>query len=222
MDLFGLGSMFGAIGDATIGGLNYAEQKKQNQIDNEYREKAFQYQKDLQQQIFQREDNAVQRRVADLEKAGFNKLMATGQAANAGSAVGAYSGAGGQAAQLNAGIQQSIDSIYNALSTQQNISQSKTQQQLTEAQILGTQAGTKKVIKETQKLTNDTLKTDAERNKIISEMMKADAERLKTEQERQINMYNYQKSRGQGLRTTDGIPNNLTQTMWIGGSHLGN
>lgn len=221
MDLFGIGSMLGAIGDTAIGGLNYVEQKKQNEIDNAYREKAFEYQKQLQQQIFEREDNATQRKAADLEKAGFNKLMATGQQANAGQAVGAYSGAGGQAAQLQTGIQQSIDSIYNALTTQQNISQSKTQQQLTESQILGTQAGTRKINKEIQKLTNDTLKTDAERNKIISEMMKTDAERLKIEQEKQINMYNYQKSRGQGLRTTDGIPNNLTQAAWIAGSNAG-
>lgn len=35
-----------------------------------------QYNRDLQQQIFDREDNAVQRRVADLEKAGFSKWNA--------------------------------------------------------------------------------------------------------------------------------------------------
>ena len=226
MDLFGLGSMFGAIGDATIGGLNYAEQKKQNEIDNEFRERTYQEQFDFAKKQYEeqklREDTSVQRRAKDLEQAGFNKLMASGQGANAGSTVGTVSGgAGGQAPQLQLGIQQSIDTIFNALSNQQNISQSKTQQQLTEAQILGQQATTRKVNKEIQKLTNDTLKTDAERNKIISEMLKTDAERLKTEQQRQIDMYNYQKSRGQGLRTTDGIPSNITQSMWVGGSRLG-
>ena len=162
----------------------------------------------------------VQRRAQDLEQAGFNKLMAAGQGANAGSTVGTVS-AEGQAPQLQSGIQQSIDTIYNALTTQQNISQSKTQQQLTEAQILGSQASTKKINREIEKLNNDTLKTDAERNKIISEMMKTDAERLRTEQQRQIDLYNYQKSRRQGLRTTDGIPSNITQSMWVGGSALG-
>lgn len=135
MDLFGLGSMFGAIGDAVIGGLNYGEQKNQNKIDNAYREKAFEYQKQLQQQIFEREDNAVQRRVKDLEKAGFNKLMASGQSANAGQSVGAYSGAGGQAPQMQLGIQQSIDSIYNALKGSQEIATSKAQRALINAQI---------------------------------------------------------------------------------------
>ncbi|QCS36284.1 minor capsid protein [Capybara microvirus Cap1_SP_216] len=47
----------------------------------------FEYQKALQQQIFEREDNAVQRRVADLEKAGLSKVLASGSAAGSGSVV---------------------------------------------------------------------------------------------------------------------------------------
>lgn len=46
-----------------------------------------QYQKDLQKQIFAREDNAIQRRVADAEKAGFNKFSVIGEGSNAGPAV---------------------------------------------------------------------------------------------------------------------------------------
>lgn len=220
MDLFGLGSMFGALADGIVGGLNYEEQKKYNKWAQDFSERNFQFQQQQYEEQKQREDTAVQRRAKDLEQAGFNKLMAAGQGANAGSTVGTVS-PGGQAPQLQLGIQQSIDTIYNALTTQQNIAQSKTQQQLTESQILGQQATTKKINKEIEKIYNDTLKTDAERNKIISDMMKTDAERLRTEQQRQIDMYNYQKSRGQGLRTTDGIPNNITQSMWIAGSKAG-
>ena len=58
------------------GFLNY-----RNQQEN------YQYQKDLQQMIFEREDNAVQRRAADLEKAGLSKTLAAGSAAGAGSVV---------------------------------------------------------------------------------------------------------------------------------------
>lgn len=47
----------------------------------------LQYQKDLQKQIFAREDNAVQRRVDDLVAAGLSPTLAAGSAANAGQAI---------------------------------------------------------------------------------------------------------------------------------------
>lgn len=47
----------------------------------------FDYQKALQQQMFEREDTAVQRRMSDLQAAGLNPNLAAGSAAGAGSVV---------------------------------------------------------------------------------------------------------------------------------------
>lgn len=68
--------IIGALGGVTEAGLNYSAQ-----IQN------LDYQKNLQKQIFAREDNAVQRRASDLQKAGLSKTLAAGDAAGAGTAV---------------------------------------------------------------------------------------------------------------------------------------
>lgn len=52
-----------------------------------FQQQNLQYQKDLQQQIFAREDSAIQRRVRDLESAGVSRNLAAGSAAPSGAAI---------------------------------------------------------------------------------------------------------------------------------------
>ena len=66
----------GFISNTVTNGLNFKLQK-----DN------LAYQKDLQKIMFAREDNAVQRRVADLRKAGLSPTLAAGSAASSGPVI---------------------------------------------------------------------------------------------------------------------------------------
>lgn len=184
MDLFGLGSTFGAIADGIVGGLNYKNQKEYQEWNEDFSERNLQFQQQQYEEQKQREDTAVQRRAQDLEQAGFNKLMAAGQGANAGSTVGAVSPSG-QAPQLQLGIQQSIDTIYNALKMTNDLSMSEMQRKLIEQQIIS-------------EATNRDLTIANEKN--VSQKTKE-------------MLYNYNKSRDLGLRTTDTMDSKFNSAM---------
>ena len=88
-DLAGIGSIISGIGGIGIGIANSVSNAEINKKNYELQKDWQNYQKQLQREIFQREDNAIRRRAFDIAVAGGNPAMAweTGNGANAGSIV---------------------------------------------------------------------------------------------------------------------------------------
>lgn len=87
----GIGNLLG-IGSNVLGAYStykgFQENKRVNDLNYQLQKDNLAYQKELQKVIFAREDNAVQRRVADLRKAGLSPTLAAGSSAGAGSVIG--------------------------------------------------------------------------------------------------------------------------------------
>lgn len=95
--------------------------------------KQLKYQKQLQQQLFEREDNAVQRRAADLQAAGLSQTLAAGGGAGAGPVVKT------EAPQLN--IPDNVGSVaQNARMNDLQIEQAEEAKKLTMEQIKSQQS----------------------------------------------------------------------------------
>ena len=69
-------AIIGALGAIGAGAFGAISNGIQNQANLRYQTENLDYQKALQQKIFEREDTAIQRRKRDLEAAGFNPYIA--------------------------------------------------------------------------------------------------------------------------------------------------
>lgn len=103
------------IGDLFTGGA--VSQADENEWNRQFTEEQFAYQKWLNQLTMDREDTSIQRRVADLKKAGLHPVLATGQGASASSLS-----SGNSAPTLNSGFNNKVD-IADILSLMTTTSQ---------------------------------------------------------------------------------------------------
>lgn len=146
MDLVGVGtSATQTAMNYDINQKNYDLAKQNYEFNRESYLKNFDYQKNLQQQLFNREDNAIQRQAADMEKAGLSKTLAAGGGAGAGAVVST------SPSSLSAPQRSQVDLISAALQFGQ-----------AQAQIRKTNAETEVLLKEGKKKDSDILFTDAQ------------------------------------------------------------
>lgn len=88
-------------GSGITGLINNEYNKEQNEWNKRFAREQFDYQKQLNQTIMDREDTAVQRRAADLEAAGLSKTLAAGSSAQASTMSGTQQGAPADGSSLN-------------------------------------------------------------------------------------------------------------------------
>lgn len=156
----------GLLGDIANVGLGIANQ---------------QWMRQAQQNTWNREDNAVQRRVEDLKKAGLNPVLAAGSAAQASSPINTqapqWGGTAGDKAQLVQGLIQG----------KKNIAVSEGQAKLLEEQRIKTGVESQYYQSQMVKAAADTAKAIAEKSAI--------------DQDRAERLYNWSKAQELGMRS---------------------
>lgn len=112
------------------------------------------YQKKLQGDMFEREDNSIQRRVADLKAAGMSPVLAAGQGASAGPTIAT------QAPQIEQN--RLAENVMQLIQMKQNIAQSDSQIELNKANAIKSDADTQKAMVEAKRAAADTRKINME------------------------------------------------------------
>lgn len=105
----------------------------------------YAYDQALQQEIFQREDNSIQRRVADLRAAGLSPVLAAGQGARAGSPIPVTA-----PKRDTRSLELRSQNINNFIGRLADITKTIADTAYTNAQIQGTRASTAETIQRTR------------------------------------------------------------------------
>lgn len=185
-----VGSSIGAIGSIGTGIANYYQQKE-----------LLNYQKQLQREIFQREDTAIQRRASDIKAAGGNPALAweNGSGAGAGSAVSM------QAPQIDSST---FGTLAHSSASFYDIDRLLNQNKITDAQVANLDASTAKTYAETEVALLQQLG-------IMESTAKTKEEKYLIHKEREKLTYDLDLSRNMGLRSNDSmlpVANTITGT----------
>lgn len=244
-----LPDVFGGIAGLGLGIADAVNQHKMNEWQKGFAEKqfnqqqenwqnAFDYQKDLNKTVMDREDTAVQRRVKDLESAGMSKWLAAGQGASSTPLSTSSGNVGGQSANLQgldlkgsilAGINvaQQVQGISNATADKQNtladtglkVAETNTERKealLKEAERLNKEKDTLLKESEIKNLNKNTEKQSKEIEEIEKRKNKIDSEIRGIERQNATLFYNLEQSMLGGIRTTDqlnGVVNSTKETV---------
>lgn len=194
-DLAGIGSIISGLGGIGIGAANTYLSDKANKANLEFQRETLNYQKQLQREIFQREDNAIQRRASDILAAGGNPALAyTGEGAGTGQSVDVITP---QTSSPDLSLMQSSLSQF-----QNGLAQFK-QNQLTDASISKMQSD--------ESLNDATVKLRIAEELLTMEKKAATyEEKLLLRAQRQEILHNIDISKHRGSTTKENSPSILT------------